>query len=92
VMLYKTGGKLNGRGHIGYVLRTEVKNGKVIAINTVEQQRQPGEGGVATRDGQRRHRRVHQSILVGRAADPLAEGSDCRRRHRQDGNALVMRA
>jgi peptidoglycan hydrolase-like protein with peptidoglycan-binding domain len=37
VMLYRNGnGKFNGRGHIGYVLRTKVEDGKATVINTVE--------------------------------------------------------
>jgi len=37
VMLYRnSSGKLKGTGHIGYVLRVKVQNGRAVAINTVE--------------------------------------------------------
>jgi len=37
VMLYKNiKGKFTGRGHIGFVLRVQVKDGKAVKINTIE--------------------------------------------------------
>lgn len=37
VMLYRNSrGHLSGRGHIGFVLRVEMQNGRAVAINTVE--------------------------------------------------------
>ncbi len=37
VMMYRDkDGKLTGVGHIGFVLRVEVKDGKAVAINTIE--------------------------------------------------------
>lgn len=36
VMLYKENGRFTGRGHVGFVLRVAVSDGKAVAINTVE--------------------------------------------------------